>query len=95
MFTPKTEINSLPSLCSTGSKTTGVVSQLASQRDDSPKFDGVTVEQMRGNPLYARIDDIDKVGMAQHKIEQTGNVLNKTEFVRAFNRRMQHPNINH
>lgn len=94
MFTLKTEINSLPSLCSTGDKNTGVVSQLVSQRDDAPKFDGVTVEQMRGNPLYARIDDIDKVSMAQHKIEQTVNVLNKTEFVRAFNRRMQHPNIN-
>lgn len=94
MFNPKSEVNKLPSMCSTGQKNVGVSSQLASQLDNPPRFDGVTISQMRGNPLYSRIDDIDKVGAAQRSIESTGQVLRKAEFVSAFNYRMQHPNIN-
>lgn len=90
----KSEVNSLPSMVNTSTNSQGVISRLGSVRDDAPKFDGVTIEQMRGNPLYSRLDDLDKVGAAQRCIEESGRVLRKSEFVRAFNRKMQHPNIN-
>ena len=81
-FVPKTETNPLPSLVNTSSQTTGVTSQLSSLREDKPQYDGVTIDQMRGNPLYSRLDDIDKVGAAQRRIEENGRVLQKAEFVR-------------
>lgn len=92
---PFIEINSQPSALNT-SINTGVASQLASQTINQPNFDNVKIEDMRGNPIYSRVSNIDKIGLAQKKLADTGNIISKSKFVRQLNRQMQSaskPNI--
>lgn len=82
---PKIEINCIPSQLNT-SQTTGVASQLANVAENPPHYDGVTLEQMKGNPLYQRIDDIDKVGLAQQQLTKTANTIkSRSKYIRALN----------
>lgn len=82
---PHLEINCIPSQLNT-SKVTGVASQLANVAQQQPNFDNITIEQMRGNPLYDRGDDIDKIGHAQKKlVEATKIVKSKAKTIRAYN----------
>lgn len=82
---PHLEINCIPSQLNT-SKASGVASQLASIAEQKPNYDNVTIDQMRGNPLYQRFDDIDKIGLAQKRlIESTDIVRSKARTIRAYN----------
>lgn len=82
---PHLEINCIPSQLNT-SQTTGVASQLASAAENAPAYDGVTIEQMRGNPIYGRGDKIDKIGAAQRAVvEATKKVQSKSKYIRALN----------
>lgn len=82
---PYLEINCIPSALNT-SKPTGVAEQLASAAKADPHFDGVTIEQMRGNPLYQRIDDIDKVGLAQKELlTSVKSIKSHSRYIRALN----------
>lgn len=84
---PYLEINCIPSQLNT-SKPTGVASQLASAAQTAPEYDGITIEQMKGNPVYGRGDAIDKVGMAQKLIADAAHVLaqpKRAKMIRAFN----------
>lgn len=82
---PKLEINCIPSQLNT-SPITGVASQLANVAAQEPHYDGVTIGDMRGNPLYQRIDDIDKVGLAQQAlVNTTKTIKSNSKRIRAFN----------
>lgn len=82
---PKIEINCIPSQLNT-SKPTGVASQLANVAQNEPHYDGVTIGQMKNNPLYQRLDDIDKVGLAKKQLQQTAKtVKSNMKKIRAIN----------
>lgn len=82
---PHLEINCIPSQLNT-SQPTGVASQLANVAQQTPHYDGVSIEQMRGNPLYQRLDDIDKVGIAQQKIADAAQIVkSRSKYIRALN----------
>lgn len=82
---PKLEINCIPSQLNT-SKPTGVASQLANVATHEPHFDGVTIEQMRGNVIYGRGDEIDKVGLAQKSLADAANIVkSRSKYIRALN----------
>lgn len=79
------EVNVIPSALNT-SKPTGVASQLAQVAENAPQFDGVTIEQMRGNPLYERGDVIDKIGKAQRAIADAAKIVKgRSKYIRALN----------
>lgn len=82
---PHLEINVIPSSLNT-SQPTGVSSQLAQVADNPPQFDGVTIEQMRGNPTYERGDVIDKIGKAQKAIADAAKIVkSRGKYIRALN----------
>lgn len=84
---PHLEVNTIPSALNT-SEPTGVAANLASVAQNEPIFDGVTLQQMKNNPLYDRIDDIDKRGLAQKKIAEAAKVIGdrkQAKLIRAFN----------
>lgn len=89
---PKLEINCIPSQLNT-SKPTGVASQLANIAEQPPMYDGVTIEQMRGNPLYQRIDEIDKVGLAKAAMEHAAKTIksnkSKIRYINELGQKMQ------
>lgn len=79
------EINCIPSALNT-SKPTGVASQLANAAATPMAGDGITIDQMRGNPLFDRLDDIDKVGLAQKQLIQTTKTIkSNSRRIRALN----------
>ena len=89
----KSEVNPSPSLLNT-SKQTGAASALTGVLNSQPNFDGVTIDDMRGNPLYSHCDDIDKVGIVQKKaIENYGKVKSKEKVCRKFNDMARKVNI--
>lgn len=92
---PKIEINCIPSQLNT-SAPTGVASQLAQVAQNEPQFDNVTIEQMRGNPIYQRGDKIDIVGQVQKTIVNNANIIkSRSGKIRALNdaaQRIQKPN---
>ena len=82
---PHLEINCIPSQLNT-SQPTGVAAQMASMANNPPQYDGMTIEQMRGNPLFERCDDIDKVGLAQKAIVENAKVIkSRSKYIRALN----------
>lgn len=82
---PKIEINSIPSQLNT-EQPSGVASQLANVAADPPHYDGVTIQMMKGNPLYERIDDIDKRGRAIEALEMTAKTVHSNRGkIRKFN----------
>lgn len=79
------EQNFAPSRLNT-STPTGAVSQLSNQLQDAPQYDGVTIEQMVGNPLYDRTDAIDKLGQAQKEITKNAKIIkSKEKMIRGLN----------
>lgn len=81
------EMNNAPSRLNT-STATGAVSQLANQLNNPPQYDGVTIDDMRGNPLYSQADGIDKIGLAQNKIAEAAKAVSKSKFVRQLNKEL-------
>lgn len=82
---PHLEINCIPSQLNT-SKPTGVASQLASVAENAPQFDGITIDQMRGNPLYERGDAIDKIGRAQKALADAAKIVkSRSRYIRGLN----------
>lgn len=82
---PHLEINCIPSQLNTSSPT-GVASQLASVAENAPLYDGATLHQMKNNPLYQRIDDIDKAGLAKKAIADSAKIIkSRSKMIRAFN----------
>ena len=82
---PFIEVNCIPSQLNT-SAPTGVASQLAQVAESDRHFDGVTIDQMRGNPLYDRGDTIDKVGRAQRAIADNAKIVkSRSKFIRGLN----------
>lgn len=82
---PYLEINCIPSQLNTSPKT-GVASQLAQVAEQKLHYDGMSIDLMRGNPLYQRVDDIDKVGLAQQQIiSHTKTIKTNAKRIRAFN----------
>lgn len=79
------EVNVIPSALNT-SAPTGVASQLAAAAENAPQFDGVTIEQMRGNVLYERGDKIDKIGRAQKALTDAAHIVkSKSKMIRGLN----------
>lgn len=82
---PFVEVNCIPSQLNT-SQNTGVASQLAQAAENAPQYDGVTIEQMRGNPIFERGDSIDKVGRAQRAIAESAKIVkSRSKFIRGLN----------
>lgn len=87
MFKPPKfiEMNSCPERLNTSSAT-GAMSQLSNSLQDPPSYDGVTIADMKDNPLYSRADTIDKIGIAQEKIvKATKAVKSKSKLIRGLN----------
>lgn len=79
------EVNVIPSALNT-SAPTGVASQLAAAAENAPQYDGVTIEQMRGNCLYERGDKIDKIGRAQKALTDAARIIkSKSKMIRGLN----------
>lgn len=91
---PKLEINCIPSQLNT-SKPTGVASQLANVAAQEPHYDGVTIDQMRGNVIYGRGDEIDKIGLAQKALADAAHIVkSRSKYIRGLNdmaQKMQKP----
>lgn len=91
---PHIEVNCIPSQLNT-SEPTGVASQLAQVAEQSRNFDGVTIEQMRGNPIYDRGDKIDKVGRVQKTLADNAKIVkSRGKYIRGLNEaavRLQKP----
>lgn len=82
---PHLEVNCIPSQLNT-SAPTGVASQLAQVAEHQPNFDGVTIEQMRNNPIFDRGDTIDKVGKVQKTIADRAKIVkSKSKMIRGLN----------
>lgn len=82
---PYSEVSGEPAATSSSSNT-GAASQLATQLASTPQYDGVTIEQMVGNPLYDRIPTIDKIGQAQKRIAESAKILeSKPKLLRGLN----------
>lgn len=82
---PKLEINCIPAVLNT-SQPTGVASQLASVAEKAPFYDGVTIDQMRGNCLYGQGDEIDKIGKAQQALADAAIIIkSRSRMIRGFN----------
>ena len=80
------EINTAPSMLNTSNAKDGVFSQMNVLSKDEPSYDGMTIENMRGNPLFSKFDDIDKVGLAQNQLVKSANTLrSKRDSIRRFN----------
>lgn len=96
---PQMEINCIPSQLNTSTNQNGVASMLANVAADQPHYDGVTIGEMRGNPLYQRLDDIDKAGLAKEQLARTAKtVKSNMKKIRAVNElgmRAQKPNKPH
>lgn len=89
IYQPNHERTTLPSQLNT-EPSKGVASHLASVSEQKPNYDGVTIEQMRGNPLYSQADDLDKIAVAQKQITENAKVLkSKGRFIRALNDQAQ------
>lgn len=92
MYTPKhIERSVLPSNLNTSTTEKGAAAQMAQQLENEPHFNNETIENMRNNPLHERIDKIDKIGKAQKKLAEVGDVVSKSKFVREANRKLNHP----
>lgn len=88
------EQNNAPSMLNTSTTQSGVPVSLQSVAKNEPSFDGVTIEQMRGNPMYSRHDDIDVIGLAQKQIIENSKTLKSNmKRIRAFNAAAQKVNI--
>lgn len=86
---PHLEINCIPSQLNT-SAPTGVAAQLAAAAQTPPQYDGVSIEQMRGNPLFDRIDKIDKIGRAQKTLADNAKIVkSRSRFIRDLNDKAQ------
>lgn len=82
---PHLEVNCIPSQLNT-SAPTGVASQLAQVAEQKPQFDGITIEQMRNNPIFDRGDTIDKVGKVQKTIADRAKIVkSKSKMIRGLN----------
>lgn len=85
--------NPLPSRLNLNPSNVGVVSQLQNSLQSEPHFDGVKIEDMRGNPLYDRLSKIDKIGLAQNELAKRAEVVSKSKYVRQLNRQMSKQKI--
>lgn len=90
---PFMESNVIPSQTNF-SPDSGAVQNLANVRKIEVGFDGVSVDQMVGNPIYDRGDDIDKVGIIQKKLADNAKaVKSKSRYIRALNDNLSKKNI--
>lgn len=90
---PHLEFNPAPSRLNTSTAQNGAASQMQQQPAAEPQYNNLKIEDMRGNPLFERIDKIDKIGKAQKALADAGQKVSKSKFVRNLNRKMQHPAI--
>ena len=70
----KSEGSSLPSLLTTHSKD-GVESRLSVDESKAPTYNGATINDMRGNPIYDRVDQIDKIGLVEKALTKHAEVF--------------------
>lgn len=85
------ECNDAPSQLNTSTDKTGVASALTSLADNKPQYNGATIELMRGNPLFDRVAEIDKVGLAQKKVADMAKIVHsKRAMIRQLNETAQH-----
>lgn len=87
------ECNDAPSQLNTSTDKTGVASALTAlaDKDNKPHYNGATIESMRGNPLFDRVAEIDKVGLAQKKVTEMAKIVHsKRAMIRQFNETAQH-----
>lgn len=79
------ETNSMPSALNT-EPVSGASAQLANVVENKPNYDGATIDQMRGNPLYQKVDEIDKLALAQNEVAKNVNTVKaKSKLIRSFN----------
>lgn len=85
----KSEFSPLPSLTTTHTNE-GVQSRMLVDESKPPTYNNATIEEMRGNPLFDRVDQIDRKGMVERKLEEYVADYNKSDFRRAYYSQLQH-----
>lgn len=85
----KSEGSSLPSMF-TKHTAEGVSSRLSVDESKPPTYNGATIETMRGNPIYDRVDQIDRKGLVEKALEKHMAEYAKSDFKRSFYHALQH-----
>lgn len=67
----------------------GVQSRLGVDESKPATYNGARIEDMRGNPIYARVDQIDRKGMVQKALEKHVKEYAKSDFRRSFYEKLQ------
>lgn len=90
MYKPiPSEGSSLPSMY-TGHSSEGVTSRMSVDESKPPTYNNATIEDMRGNPIYSRVDQIDRKGLVEKALEKHVQEYKKSDFRRAFMSKLQH-----
>lgn len=84
------EGSSLPSMFSQHTNE-GVQSRLGVDESKPPTYNNATIDDMRGNPIYSRVDQIDRKGLVEKALEKHVQEYAKSDFHRAFFAKLQHP----
>lgn len=82
------EGSSLPSMF-TQHTSDGVSSRLSVDESKAPTYNGATIETMRGNPIYDRVDQIDRKGLVEKALEKHMKEYEKSDFRRSFYKALQ------
>lgn len=90
---PHFEYSSKPSMLNLSGQSGGAIQQLATELNSEPHYDGQTIENMRGNPLYEKRANVDKVTLAQKKVIDAANAYSKSAMARQLNRQMSKTKI--
>lgn len=90
MYKPiESESSVLPSMF-TQHTNEGVQSRLGIDESKPPTYNNATIEDMRGNPIYSRVDQIDRQGLVEKALEKHVQEYAKSDFHRSFFSKLQH-----
>lgn len=84
----KSEGSSIPSLTTTHTNE-GVQSRMSVDESKPPTYNNATIDDMRGNPLYDRVDQMDRKALVERALEKHVNEYAKSDFRRAFYHSLQ------
>lgn len=67
----------------------GVQTRLSVDESKPPTYNQATIQDMRGNPMFDRVDQIDRKGMCERALEKHVREYEKSDFRRAFYENLQ------
>lgn len=67
----------------------GVTSRLGVDESKPPTYNGASIDDMRGNPIFDRVDQIDRKGLVERQLEKHVKDFAKSDYRRAFYHALQ------